>query len=248
MRRPCCWRHSSNAWSANSYRSLAALLRHPDLGDWLRSQGIDDDYLTALDGYYSERLPAAGGAEWLGDTPEVESLRRVSAAVNRLLGPLGGERRPLPDWAQPILNVLVEIYGRRELDREARPDRLIVAASEAVADCLAEFRQIDSKLAPRTSGAEALRLVLGRIAAIRVAAPPQAGAVEMLGWLELPLDDARALVVTGLNEGIVPASQNGDLFLPDRLRTALALDDNDRRYARDNYALHVLATSRRSSS
>ncbi len=77
--------------------------------------------------------------------------------------------------------------------------------------------------------------------------PPQVrgGEIELLGWLELPLDDAPALVVTGMNEGIVPASQNGDPFLPDRLRSALGLDDNHRRYARDAYALCVLAASRR---
>ena len=66
----------------------------------------------------------------------------------------------------------------------------------------------------------------------------------MLGWLELPLDDAPALVVTGLNEGNVPASLNSDLFLPNQLRRALDIEDNDRRYARDAYAMSVLAASR----
>ena len=67
----------------------------------------------------------------------------------------------------------------------------------------------------------------------------------MLGWLELPLDDAAGLIVTGVNEGLVPSVGSADLFLPDRLRGALGLEDNDRRYARDNYALNLLAASRR---
>ena len=57
-------------------------------------------------------------------------------------------------------------------------------------------------------------------------------------------DDAPALVVSGFNEGRVPASLNSDVFLPNQLRRALGIEDNDRRYARDAYALSVLAASR----
>jgi RecB family exonuclease len=51
--------------------------------------------------------------------------------------------------------------------------------------------------------------------------------------------------VTGFNEGIVPSSLNADAFLPNELRRHLRLNDNARRYARDAYALCVLAQSRR---
>ncbi|MCH5375866.1 MAG: PD-(D/E)XK nuclease family protein, partial [Planctomycetes bacterium] len=66
----------------------------------------------------------------------------------------------------------------------------------------------------------------------------------MAGWLELPLDDAPAVIVCGLNEGFVPSSVNSDLFLPDLLRHQLGLQDNLRRYARDAYALTVLLATR----
>ena len=57
--------------------------------------------------------------------------------------------------------------------------------------------------------------------------PPRSdrAAIELRGWLELPWDDAPALVVTGMNEGMVPASGGSDLFLPDTLRRRLKLDD-----------------------
>ena len=41
-----------------------------------------------------------------------------------------------------------------------------------------------------------------------------------------------------------PSSMNHDLFLPNRLRTHLGIEDNARRYARDAYALQVLLNSR----
>ena len=78
----------------------------------------------------------------------------------------------------------------------------------------------------------------------RVAAPIDPAAIELLGWLELPWDDAPALVVTTFNEGCVPASINSDLFLPNALRVRLGLQDNARRYARDAYALSVLLATR----
>jgi len=42
----------------------------------------------------------------------------------------------------------------------------------------------------------------------------------------------------------VPPRSNSDLFLPNQLRRGLDIEDNDRRYARDAYALSVLAASR----
>ncbi len=75
--------------------------------------------------------------------------------------------------------------------------------------------------------------------------PADAAAIELLGWLELPWDDTSALIITGLNEGIVPKSRRGDMFLPDALRRRLHLEDNSRRYARDAYALSLLAALKR---
>ena len=97
---------------------------------------------------------------------------------------------------------------------------------------------------PQVEVGEAIRLILSQVAHDPIAPPPEADAVEMLGWLELPLDDAPVLIVTGINEGLVPSSLTADLFLPNRLRHALGIEDNDRRYARDLYAISVLAASR----
>ncbi len=69
-------------------------------------------------------------------------------------------------------------------------------------------------------------------------------AIELLGWLELHLDDAPALVITGVNEPFLPQSVSGDAFLPDSLRTRLGLPDNHGRYARDAYLLSAILSSR----
>ena len=60
-------------------------------------------------------------------------------------------------------------------------------------------------------------------------------------------DDAPVLVVTGFNEGRVPAGVRGHPFLPDGLRTALGLPDDAARVARDLHALCAILHSGRRS-
>ena len=235
------------------YADLAALARHPDVGAWLAGQGVAADYLSSLDRFYGEQLPA----EIDHERPAKSTHGRDAAAVSRrlaaLVAPLAGKDAP----ARRVGRADSQNAGRRVWRAAARSSGRVrsggVGSLPARASaCVETFRLLDagsrspaSNLTPPASGAAALRLVVERIDAERLPPPALAGAVEVLGWLELPLDDAAGLIVTGVNEGLVPSVGSGDLFLPDRLRGALGLEDNDRRYARDNYALNLLAASRR---
>ncbi len=168
-------------------------------------------------------------------------------AVERLLRSLEGTRT-LDAWGQPVLELLAAVFGRRQLDRRREPDRSVLMACEMIRDAARENADIPRRLADSVAGpmtaSEAIRVMLEQVEAGRISAAPQRGAIEMLGWLDLPLDDAPALIVTGFNEGAIPDSANADMFLPNQLRRALGVMDNDRRYARDAYALSVLAASR----
>ena len=53
-----------------------------------------------------------------------------------------------------------------------------------------------------------------------------------------------ALIIAGMHDGVVPESVNADAFLPNSLRGQLGMMDNDRRYARDMYAMQVALTTR----
>ncbi len=226
------------------FSTLASLVRHPALQDWLESGGLAGDCLTELDAYYARRLPHALDDSWLGQDGERRVIEKAHGAVEGLLRGFDGQRRPLADWGQPILDLLAAVFGARPLSATDDPDRTVLAACERIRGTVMAHQAIPPRLAPAVTGPEAVRLVLRQVEAEAVAAPALRGAVELLGWLELPLDDAPALVVTGLNEGIVPSAVRGDLFLPNQLRTELDLEDSDRRYARDAYALSVLAASR----
>ena len=69
--------------------------------------------------------------------------------------------------------------------------------------------------------------------------------MDLLGWLECHLDDADTLLVAGCNEGLLPMSLNADPFLPNELRRAIGLVDNERRLARDAYLLEATLRSGR---
>ncbi len=225
--------------------ALASLVRHPAVTDWLTSRGLDDNWPTLLDNYYCEHLPGnLGEDEWLGDNDRCEQLRALCGAVRHLMGDLLGPKRPLDQWCQPMLDLLVRVFGQTALDPRLPGDRSVLLACRQIHNVVCSNHGIPAQLVPTITATEAVQLVLDQLAGEPIPPLPAPEAIELLGWLELPLDDAPVLVVTSLNEGTVPSSLNGDLFLPNQLRRQLDIEDNARRYARDVYALAVLCASR----
>lgn len=224
------------------FRGFATIVRHPDLHSWLADQDVSGDWLTELDDYHAAHLPYRIPRRWLGPADRSTHLQAALRAIAKLVGPLGGEDRPVGQWREPILAVLAQLYRHRPLDREK--DRETIAALEAMRDALAAFTPLPESLAPTVSASRAIWMTLEQLDSRQLAAPADPQSIEMLGWLELALDDAPALIVTGLNEGFVPESVSSDLFLPNRMREQLGLLDNARRYARDAYALSSMLANR----
>jgi len=69
-------------------------------------------------------------------------------------------------------------------------------------------------------------------------------AIEFSGWLDLPLDDAPVMPIVCMNDQYVPSSEFGHQFLPNKLCEQLGILDNERRFARDVYALTVITSVR----
>jgi len=227
-----------------SFEGLAALVRHPDVEDLLRRR---EDLREVCPATFCDELHAARLPHALTGDGVPSTLQR---AVAELLGPLlDGAARPLAAWAAPLRALLERLYGERELDRDAAEDqRLLSHALGALGDALTELEGLPAGLAPEARAPEALQLLLASLASHAVPPrPPVAGepTVELLGWLELPLDDAPALVVTGFGEGRVPDAIHGHPWLPDSARRELGMSDNARRLARDAYAVDLLVHSRR---
>jgi hypothetical protein len=221
-------------------------VRHADVYAWLDSlEKTPTGWLDRLDQYYNRHLQARLGGAWPGADGETRAVQAVHRRVEGWLGPLRGAPRPLGQWSEPLRKLLLEVYGSRDLDRENPQDRIAWEAFQQINDVLVlHAERIPQALVPTVDAAGALHILLRQLQTAAVSPPVDPEAIELLGWLELPLDDAPALVVCSLNEGFVPSSINSDAFLPNSLRSRLGLQDNARRYARDAYALTALLASR----
>lgn len=225
------------------FADFAALVRHPDAGRWLAAQGCDDSWLMELDDYYQRHFPTRLGS-WAGRPDDYAQVRDVAARVQRVIEPLTAPRAALSTWVAPLVQLLRSFYGRRDLLLDQADDRRTGRSLSELRATMEQWQRIPASIAPELTAAQAIRQLLrdtGDQALPAVHAPDQ---LELLGWLELPLDTAPALIVTSFNDGCVPTSVNADLFLPDTLRRQLELLDNRRRYARDAYALSVLVHAR----
>jgi hypothetical protein len=234
--------------STAAYEPLAGLVRHPDLEAWLRN-ATGSDPAAVLDEYRREHVAARLELKPLDpDNPDPEhpatDLEIALARVQELLGPLAGAARPLPEWSGPVVELLATVYADRTADRDLASGHVLLAASRQIQAALDVAAGIPAAVAPEVDAVEAIALVLETASGGTIAAMADPEAIEMVGWLELPLDDAPVLAVVGVNEGQVPSSSTSDLFLPDRLRQRLGILDNTRRIARDAYAVSVLVASR----
>jgi ATP-dependent helicase/nuclease subunit B len=228
-------------------------------GDWLRRRRWQvehpgaaafresDGWLAQLDTFLCERAPHTitgelGGAGGRGRA--VAEALRTALLGETMLGGLEGTR-PLREWMPRLLALVLEIHGERALHRHVRDEQRLLAFASKLRDVATAYERVPAELDDACDAATAIQLVLDGIAG--EALPPDADdvAVELLGWLELHLDDAPVAVLTGMNEPFVPEAVNADAFLPNALRARLGIEDNDRRYARDAYQLTAMLHSRR---
>lgn len=226
------------------YTELAALARDPDLASAVAS---DADAPARFDRYHLEHLPRRAG-DWLGDRDFDLAVRAFHERLEDALGLLAGaETRALAEWAPPLRTFLARVYPQR-LSEARESERVLMEALQLVGAALGELEDVPAHLGlSPLRAAEALQLLLGTLRGKRVPPPPAEnlpGAVELVGWLDLPLDDAPALVLTGFDDGKIPEALPVHAFLPDARRAALGLPSESERVARDVYAANVILHTR----
>jgi hypothetical protein len=238
-----------------SWPAAAALLRHPDVGAWIDATEAPE----IADRFFEKHIPT----RLLPDRPRSrrsEDLSRVRQRLERESGieRLTGSRR-LSEWMPDLLGLLEGAYGEaagaprtdaastdaaRTGAARTEANRRIVESCLRIRDSAAELFGLPGAVDPSCEAPTALRILLSESSSQAVPSAADERAVELVGWLEVHLDDAPVLVLTGLNEPHLPESIGGDPFLPDSLRTALGLEDNEKRYARDAYRLLAILHSR----
>lgn len=115
----------------------------------------------------------------------------------------------------------------------------------AASKFLKRISELNPSLDMECTGSTALEMLTSRLGFLRVVEKPHEGEVDILGWLDLALDNSTALVVNGFNHPFVPSVVSSNPFLPAELRQRLPTESNDRRFARDLYATQLILSSKR---
>jgi ATP-dependent helicase/nuclease subunit B len=224
------------------FDAVATLARCPDFLAWLEAR-VDDrmfsaaSALLALDELHGRHLPATLAAARLA---AAESNRSEIQAAGPLLAAVAQLRAVLTQDVFPAnaAAALATLFGARSISSE-----------DPVAESAAAWMDIlrAGRAASNFSGltaAEWWELAVDAFAEQSSTDDRPAGAVELLGWLELLWEDAPHLLVAGCNDGCVPDAVVGDAFLPESLRARLGLKTNSGRFARDAYLLSALDACR----
>lgn len=224
---------------ANGMRfdTLANLLRHPD-AEALIAQRTGEPtrpWLTLLDRYATDHLAARPIGGWLGE--QAESMQAVYQTACSLIPEQAGALRPIQEWAESIAQVLREVYGQQTLQRYAEKDRALVVALEQLAEALQALAGVEPAVAAHCTFAQAVLLMVSQVSGQAIPEPGGEAAIELVGYLELLLDDAPRLVITGMNEQHVPEPPRTSALLSEGVRRSLGLTDDTHRLARDGYAL-----------
>lgn len=233
---------------AETFSALAEMIRHPDLERVVRESSpmafSENSPLTILDRYRGDTLQRSVSGDLRGEY--AGGMKEIIDALRRLMPESAAKPRPLSDWCGSIADILRAIYGGIEIDPHGGEGRILARALSTIADELREQVRVSATpdLMPDVTLADAIRFTIARLSSSAI--PPDGGApaVELLGWLELQLDDAPRLIVLGMNEGLIPTGGLSDPFLPDRARSALGLPDSRSRYARDAMILTAILESR----
>jgi len=235
--------------------AFSNLIRTSAVHDWLlehgrmvsegaQTQPIPPRFLAAIDGYVvSTLLRSVNVPEW----PQAKGRSEFVAAVEAIdawLKPLREGKRRLSQWAEPWRHVFIDLYKSTSVDRDQPDGNLVYRGCRAINEVLDRLAAVPSALDAEIDLAECLGWIHQQLHSVQIPPLVKDDAIEMIGWLELSLDDRPVLMLTGMHDGVLPESVNSDAFLPNRLRSELGLIDNARRYARDAYVMLTLLHTR----
>ncbi|MCA9212749.1 MAG: hypothetical protein KDB27_06785, partial [Planctomycetales bacterium] len=197
-----------------NFENLAELLRNPDVGRWVRGKHDNPNkLLVKLDRFQRDHLPNSAN-NFTAKLDRHAVPTHAAKLIADLLAPLHGEQRSAAKWANKIVEVLSTLFGSSQVDLEDVAQRTTLAAVDATRDALAALQQLPAELDEPVSASTVILMAVSQTRSLLSSKAAEADSIELLGWLELPLDDAPAKIITSFNEGFVPSSIDSDLFLP----------------------------------
>jgi len=233
-----------------TYSSFSTFLRHVDVLTFLKQKhNLSSRWLLEeLDEFQNHHLPLEVEDityrflhKGSGRQEDYRGFRNLGKAVMFIHEQL--ELFHDEDIDSAVRSLLQTLYEVRTVNPSDPEDEEFIAASGLID---AALRELSSDVISRLDieKENALEMLLQRLATQRYYVERKGAVVDLEGWLELPWNSARLLIVTGMNDGFVPDGHLGDVFLPDTLRKQLNLRCDADRLARDAYLMQGLIESR----
>ncbi len=197
------------------------------------------DLEVILDKFQACHLPAKFEPSRYPEGEISEPLLKLEEALQNLL-PIKTCPNSVSGLARFFNELLLEIFGAATADDTIPTGRAILRPFKALYEAFTLLQScvIDLEIRP----ADFLSMVLDSLEGGSVPAMSSGRETEIIGWLELLSEDAPAVAIASVCEGIVPASPVAHPFLPGGLRETLGLRPDKRRLARDAY---IMATAAR---
>ena len=194
----------------------------------------------------SEGLTAIDQLRGLTIAPTLDAARAATASsetipafrskdLSRIRHLLSGVQARLKDSSLDLLELAFPVEDKRP--RSVARVLEIGRGLEASAAVKNWSQRGGSTALPAQVFAQALR-------AEQIQSPAKADDVVLNGWLEAAWLPERRLHISGMVDGCLPQSIDGDPFLPDSIRPGLGLSHNAQRQARDAYLLDCLLKSK----
>ncbi|MFO7820848.1 MAG: PD-(D/E)XK nuclease family protein [Lentisphaeria bacterium] len=227
------------------YAQFAELLRHPYFLEHF-NQSIDGfkpaRCLAQLDTIQNKHLPVsfADTARFTAEDYPNAELHTICNAADKFLGKKH-EANPI---SETVLDILRELFENSTLSVNSSEDRIFQQAAEHVRQAVLDI-DTDTVRKLQLPDDAVMDIMTTRLRNLRYYEDRADAAIDLQGWLELAWEDAPNLILTGMNEGRVPATVTADPFLPDSARAILGLSDNRRRFARDAFLLQTMINTRR---
>ena len=248
----------------HDFESFANLVRHPEVYDAIYNASDEDgkiipdksiEIISILDSYQQNNFPLDVSSGILSNPFNEDQMviKRVLAWIKTWLSELNQKEIDPQNLKQIVANIFAFLpKDKYVLNRNAQ---------RMLTNIAGKLELIPKSLTGKLTPVSALKLLLLRSKTYTLpngseedaeedesqeedASAASKPMIHLAGWLELVWDRSPVLAILSFNEGVVPQSVNAHLFLPNELRKALGIMHNDRRFARDAYALKAMSSSK----
>ena len=228
-----------------NYDTFSTFLRNPEVLDFVVRENPEVSavrLLRIMDEFQNTYLPS----DFKAMQRKLERLDNnyddLSMACRKIQGLL--DAFVSEPFINAVLTMLSRIYSQRKLNLNDDKDRLFCDFATLLVEYLSNIggTHLESL---KLSSWQKLEILLEAQKDQRFYPERPSDSIDLLGWLELLWEDAPRVILSGMNNGIVPEAIVGDPFLPEGLRKILNMKDNEQRFARDAYILAAIAHSRK---